>query len=54
MCVSVCECVLTTVGCGCSSGMAPFTPDPGFARAVDAHRVTANLEKDATLYKHMD
>lgn len=25
--------------------MAPFTPDPSFARAVDAHGVTANLEK---------
>lgn len=40
-----CVSVLTTVGRGRSGGMAPLAPDPGFARAVDTNRVTADLHK---------
>lgn len=39
------EGLLTAVGCGCSSRVAPLAPDPGFPRAVDAHGVTADLRK---------
>lgn len=39
------EGLLTAVGCGRSRRVAPLAPDPGFAGAVDAHGVTADLRE---------